>query len=220
MMLQLGLVGIFLEYVFELNNPFLNIGWFLFMVVVAAFSALKNSNLKPGKFIVPMFLSFAAANTAVLFYLNTVIVRLDNMFEARYVIALGGMILGNSLRGNIVGLNNFYTSVKKDTKTYLYRLSCGATPAEACLIYTRESIRLALNPIIATMATIGIVSLPGMMTGQILGGSPPLTAIKYQMIIMIAIVAAMTMSIMLSIFFTMRAGFDEYGILKRDIFAR
>ncbi len=220
MVLQLGLVGVFLEYVFEINNPFLNLGWLFLMIIVATFSSLKNSNLKIRKFLFPMFLSFASANTAVLFFVNAAIINLDNIFEAQYVIAVGGMILGNSLRGNIIGLNSFYNSVEKDSKTYLFRLACGASLSEACVIYIRESLRLALTPIMATMATIGIVSLPGMMTGQILGGSSPVTAIKYQVVIMLAIVAAMTMSLVLSVLFTMRAGFDDYGILKRDIFAK
>lgn len=89
---------------------------------------------------------------------------------------------------------------------------------EAVLPYFRNALITALKPTIASMATIGIVSLPGMMTGQILGGSPPQTAIKYQIAIMIAILMSVSLSVTLTIFFTMRSSFNEYGILKEDVF--
>jgi len=75
-----------------------------------------------------------------------------------------------------------------------------------------------MNPTIASMATMGIVSLPGMMTGQILGGSVPLVAIKYQIAIMIAILASTVLSISFSILFTVRYSFYKNGTLKKEIF--
>ena len=76
----------------------------------------------------------------------------------------------------------------------------------------------ALSPIIASMATIGLVSLPGMMTGQILGGSNPMVAIKYQIAIMLFIFYIQYAGVILSILFSEKFGFDDFDVLKKNIF--
>ncbi|MEA3346905.1 MAG: ABC transporter permease, partial [Candidatus Auribacterota bacterium] len=173
MSVQLFLIGVFLKYLFLWNNAFVNLLWFVVMILVAVFSAVQGSSMRLGRVLVPVFVSFSVATFAVVFYLNVFVIRLDYVFDARYLIVLGGMLLGNSLRGNIVGIDFFYRSIRKDAKKYLYVLSLGATHHEALLPYLRESVRLALKPTIASMATMGIVALPGMMTGVILGGASP-----------------------------------------------
>ncbi|MBN1794951.1 MAG: ABC transporter permease [Candidatus Omnitrophica bacterium] len=218
MTIQLVLIGIFLKYLFLWNNALINFLWLVVMILVAVFSAIRGSSMKPGKILVPVFVSFAFATFAVIFYVNIFVIRLDHIFDARYLIVLGGMLLGNSLRGNIVGIDTFYKSLWKDAKKYLYVLSLGATCHEAARPYMKESIRLALKPTIASMATIGIVALPGMMTGVILGGASPEVAIKYQIMIMISIVVSTIISVLLTILMTSRACFTKYGILRSDIF--
>jgi putative ABC transport system permease protein len=218
MSIQLFLVGLFLKYLFLWNSAFINLLWLAVMIVVAVFSAIRNSAMKPTKVLAPVFLSFSAATYVMVLYLNTFVVRLDNVFDARYLIVLGGMLLGNSLRGNIVGIDSFYRSIRKDTKRYLYVLSLGASRHEALLPYLRRSAQLALKPTLASMATMGIVALPGMMTGVILGGTRPEIAIKYQIVIMIAIVASTITSVVLTILMTLRVCFTKYGMLKTDIF--
>lgn len=142
------------------------------------------------------------------------------IFDARYMIAIGGMVLGNSLRSNVVGLGDFYKSIYREEQLYFYKLSLGATKYEAMLPFIKKSFTAAINPTIATMATMGIVSLPGMMTGQILGGSVPLVAIKYQIAIMVAILASTMLSMALSIFFTVKFTFSKSGVLNKTIFKK
>lgn len=219
MSIQLLLIGIFLKYLFKWNNPFINITWLILMIVVAVFSAIRHSSIKVRKVFIPSFIAFSTATFIVIFYLNIVVIPLDNIFDARYLIVLGGMLLGNSLRGNIIGISTFYKNIKNDTKQYLYTLSLGASRYEALLPYFRESIQLAIRPSIASMATMGIVALPGMMTGVILGGADPETAIKYQIMIMIGIITSTITSVVLTILMTVRVCFDKYGILKLNIFA-
>jgi putative ABC transport system permease protein len=218
MTVQLVLIGVFLKYLFLWNNAYINLSWLIVMILVAVFSAIRGSSMKPGKILVPVFISFAIATFAVIFYINIFVIRLDYVFDARYLIVLGGMLLGNSLRGNIVGIDTFYKSLRKDAKKYLYVLSLGASRHEAVRPYMKESIRLALKPTIASMATIGIVALPGMMTGVILGGASPEVAIKYQIMIMISIVVSTIISVLLTILMTSHACFTQYGILRNDIF--
>jgi putative ABC transport system permease protein len=188
------------------------------MITVAVFSAVKGSSIKIGKVFIPGFISFSISTFVVVFYLNFFVIPINNVFDARYLIVLGGMLLGNSLRGNIVGISTFYKSIRKDTKNYLYVLSLGASHYEALLPYLRESIQLALKPTLASMATMGIVALPGMMTGVILGGASPEVAIKYQIMIMIAIVVSTITSVILTILMSLRVCFNKYGVLHQDVF--
>lgn len=220
MIIQLALIGLFLKYLFVWNNPFVNAGWLTVMIVVAVFSAVKSSSIKISKVFLPAFASFSFATFFVVFFLNTFVIPLDNIFDARYLIVLGGMLLGNSLRGNIVGISTFYRQLQTDSSHYLYVLSLGASRSEALLPYLRESVLLALKPTLASMATMGIVTLPGMMTGVILGGADPEVAIKYQILIMIAIVVSTITSVVLTILLTMHVCIDKYGVLRADVFRR
>jgi putative ABC transport system permease protein len=144
--------------------------------------------------------------------------KLENPFAAKYFIAIGGMLLGNVLRGNIVGLSTFYHEAKKDEPILQYRLASGAGLFEAIRPYVREALKRAFAPTVATMATMGIVSLPGMMTGQILGGTNPTLAVKYQIAIMIAIYTTVTLGTGVSLFLTTRTAFDGLGNLRKNIF--
>ena len=218
MTIQLILIGFFLTYLFKWNNPVVNVLWLLIMIIVAVFSALSHSGMKISKVILPTFFSFTIATLLVVLYLNTFVLRLNNVFEARYLIVLGGMLLGNSLRGNIIGITAFYKNIKLDYKRFLYILSLGASLEEAVQPYLRESIELALKPTLAAMATMGIVALPGMMTGVILGGVNPEMAIKYQIMIMLGITVSTITSVVLTIILTKNICFSKYGTLKDNIF--
>ncbi|MGF7184298.1 putative ABC transport system permease protein [Desulfitispora alkaliphila] len=215
---QLFLVGIFLTYLFEWNSTPINLLWFMVMVIFATYSVVRESKMNLKLFVVPTFSALALANGVILLYFNGVVINLSNLLDAKYLIAIGGMLLGNSLNWNIVGLGNFYQSIKRDESRYLYRLSVGANQFEALLPYFKNSITAALKPSIASMATMGIVFLPGLMTGQILSGLSPLIAIKYQIAIMIAIFTATTLSVSLTIFFTVKTSFDRCGIINNNIF--
>ena len=215
---QLFLVGVFLQYLFAWNNSLINVLWFMVMVVFATFSVVKESELNIKLFLLPTFISFALANSLILLYFNGLIINLTDLLDAKYLIAIGGMLLGNSLKGNVVGISNFYQNIKRDENRYLYNLALGANQLEVLLPYIRKSLNSALKPTIASMATMGVVFLPGMMAGQILGGMSPLVAIKYQIAIMIAIFVSTTISVALTIMFTVKASFSGYGILKKEVF--
>ncbi len=218
MSVQLFIMSLILSYFFQINNIWINIGWIIFMIIFASFRIIQASKLNTKNFIMPVFFALAISNLFVLFYFNYIILRLDNVFEARYFIVIGGMLLGNALTGNIIGISNFYKDIQRNKERYLFYLGNGATVYEAAMPYFRNALISALRPTIASMATIGIVYLPGMMTGQILGGASPQTAIKYQIAIMLAILLTVSLSVTLTIVFTIKSSFDECGIIKENIF--
>lgn len=215
---QLVWIGFFLEFLFARNNAVLNTLWLFVMIMAAVYSVIRSVGLSMRRIIVPTFVSFTIATFTVVLYMNAYVLRLDSLFDARFLIVLGGMLLGNALRGNIVGIGSFYQSLRKDNKQYRYLLALGATQFEALLPTLRHTIQIALKPSLAAMGTMGIVALPGMMTGVILGGSDPTLAIKYQIMIMIGILVSTTISIVLAILTTMRVSFTPYGMLDESIF--
>jgi putative ABC transport system permease protein len=217
MILQLALVGLYLEYIFKWDNPFLNCLWILVMIVVANQSILRQSGLK---FRVFFLYTMPAFIITMVFSFVTFLIVFDvtTFISARYLIPIGGMVMGNMLRGNVVSLDRFYHSLTQREEEYIYFISLGATRREALLPFISEALRSALSPYLATLATMGLVSLPGMMTGQILGGASPAVAIQYQVMIMMAIFVSSAISAFLGMIFSLIPSIDACGRVRKDIF--
>jgi putative ABC transport system permease protein len=220
MSVQLFLVGFFLEYIFEKNSLWLNLLWLGLMVLTAVLSALSKVKIKFKIVFWPILLAFVIPTFTILLYINAFVVRLDFLFEARYLIALGGMLLGNILSLNIVAFNSFYRELKIQEKFFFSRLAMGATQKEALAPFIRHSFQLTLLPMLAKTATMGIVTLPGMMSGQIIGGSSPSVAIRYQIAIMIAIFTSGALSILLTLLLSIKSSFNKFGVLRNNIFKK
>lgn len=218
MTIQLLLVGLYLKYLFELNNIWLNLGWLLVMITVANTSIVKGARLAPSRLFVITQISLIIAVVGTCLIFLAVLVRPEPFIDARYLIPVSGMLLGNCLQGNIRALDSFYSDIREKEACYHADLLIGATVMEATLPFFRKALRASLTPIIGSMATIGIVSLPGMMTGQILGGAIPLTAAKYQIAIMIGIFLSSFIAIALNIRLSLYTAFDETGLVRQQIF--
>jgi putative ABC transport system permease protein len=219
MVIQLGFVGIYLGYIFKLNNHLINVFWIFIMMVVANHAILKQSGLKWRFFFfhtIPALLIGMSVN----FLSLLILFDPQTLLSSRYFIPIGGMVMGNILRGNIISLDRFYHSLFSRMDEYVYYIGLGATRNEALKPFMAESMRSAISPYIATMATIGLVSLPGMMTGQILGGASPIVAIQYQILIMISIFFTSSISMFLGIFFSIRVAFDPFHRLQERLFTR
>ncbi|MHB8780505.1 MAG: ABC transporter permease [Candidatus Geothermincolia bacterium] len=219
MTVQLALVGVFLRYLFQLNNPAANLGWLAVMILFAAISVAGGTQLKRTRFVAPLFISLAVTTFVTLLYFNALVAAVP-VLDARYLIAIGGMLLGNCLGGNIIGMNAFFQGIRRDEAGYRYSLALGSTGHEALVPYLRQGLQAALRPTIANMASIGLVFLPGMMTGQILGGSSPLVAVKYQLAIMLAVFTSVTVSVTATTLIAARSSFNRYGLLSPDIFRK
>ena len=219
MTVQLLFVGFYLQVVFKANNVWLTLAWLVIMISVADISVIRHCNLRVSRFVLPLYLSlFVGTAVPVVFFVGLILTE-PTLLEAQYVIPIGGMVLGNCLRADVIGLAGFYNSIKDNEKSFLQSLAYGASVYEAVEPYFRKSFRMALLPTITMMSTVGLVSLPGMMTGVILAGASPVNAIAYQIAIMISIFTGTSITIVMVILLTVRKCFDEYGLLKKDIFA-
>jgi len=209
MIVQLSLVGVYLQYIFDLNNQLLNIAYILIMMLVASISITNSTPLKKKKLYLPIFLSMAIPNLFMVLFFNKMVISLNNIFDARYIITIGGMLLGNVLSGDIVGLNSFFKDIEDNKNVINYDLALGANLVQAIKPYVKNALTASIKPTVSSMATIGLVSLPGMMTGQILGGSVPLEAIMYQIAIMIAIYVTRYINILSSIYISLKYIFNN-----------
>ncbi len=219
MTVQLLLVGFYLQILFKLNNPFLTLLWLLVMIGVADVSIIRGCGLRVRRFAAPVALSLLFGTAVPLLTFVGLLLRRPNLMDPQYTIPIAGMIMGNCLRADIIGLRAFYTDIHASRRRYQHQLACGATFREATRPFIRAAVESALSPTIASMATIGLVALPGMMTGVILGGTAPSVAIKYQIAIMLAIFCGTALTVVAAIMLTLRTAFDRYGNLDTDIFS-
>ncbi len=217
MTVQLLLVGLYLGWLIKEDNMIINILWIMLMLVVANYSIVSRGQLNWRAFFFPVFFAMLISITLVDAFFLKVAIRLDHVFEARFLVPISGMIMGNCLRSNIIALNTFYHDLHHERAKYRYFLACGGKRGEALFPFMQKALKSAFNPVIATMAVIGLVALPGTMTGQIISGSDPTTAIKYQILFMICVFVASISTVFLTILFANHFAFDKYDRFKEGI---
>ncbi len=199
MTLQLFLIGFYLKYMFQLNLRWLNLLWVIIMSGVASHTVVKRTKLSMKQLFAPITVSLLCSVLLIDFYFMGLIVCQENLFDARYFIPISGMILGNMLSANVIAMNAYYGSIRRERTNYLYRLANGASEREACAPFLRDALIKSFNPTIASMMVMGLIALPGTMTGQILGGADPDVAIKYQIVLMISIFASSLISVLITL---------------------
>ena len=198
MTVQLALIGVYLRYLFEWDLPWLNMLWVVIMVIVAAWTAVSRTRLSMRVMFVPSIVAFFVTAMIIGLYFLILILGLERPFTAQYFIPIMGILLGNMLSVNVIAISSYYGSLRRERQLYYYLLGNGATRFEATLTFMRDAIVKAFSPCIANMAVMGLVSLPGTMIGQILGGSLPGVAVKYQMLIIIITLVASSISVMIT----------------------
>ncbi len=186
MSVQLFLAGFVLVYVFKIDNPFLNVVIFLFMIFFASRIVVERSGVKMKNATIFVFLSILISSAVVLTILLFGIVGL-NRLNARYFIPLAGMVIGNSMNSTAVGIERFFSKIKDNRSKIEDLMGLGATQEEALSFVRKEALKAALLPALASASGMGVVFLPGMMTGQILSGVKPTQAVYYQIVIVVAI---------------------------------
>lgn len=202
------------EIPFLWNNPWINFLWVIVMILVASQTALARTQLKRRILLIPISVGFLCSVVCVGMYFIGIVLRLENVFSAQYFIPIFGILMGNMLSSNVIALNTYYSGLKREQQLYRYLLGNGATRTEAQAPFIRQAIIKAFSPLIANISVMGLVAFPGTMIGQILGGSSPNVAIKYQMMIMVITFTASMLSLMITISLASRKSFDAYGKLR------
>lgn len=214
MTVQLALIGVYLRYLFEWDLPWLNMLWVVVMVLVAAYTAVQRTRMTLKALFIPTVVAFLLSSVIIGLYFFVLVLNLSSPFTARYFIPIMGLLLGNMLSVNVIALSTYYDSLRREQQFYYYLLGNGATRFEATLSFMREALLKAFSPCIANMAVMGLVSLPGTMIGQILGGSPPGVAVKYQLMIIVITLVGSMMSVMITCRLCDTQIFDRFDRIK------
>ncbi len=189
--LQLLLIGLVLEWVFRVERWYIVVAILALMTLIAGVTAAQRNRRRfPGIWFNTIVSVWAASWLVAAYGLLVVIQGTTTWYEPQYAIPLMGMILGNALNGTSIGLNSFTETLVAQREQVESALALGATRWEAARLPLQQAVRTGMIPIINAMMVVGIVSLPGMMTGQLLSGTSPLEAVKYQIVIMFLIASA------------------------------
>ncbi|HCV8935519.1 iron export ABC transporter permease subunit FetB [Staphylococcus aureus] len=192
---QLIILGFLLHYIFKINDKWLLVLCVFVIIVNASWNTISRSS--PVMHHV-FLISFVAIFVGTALPLAGTIVTGAIQFTANEVIPIGGMLANNGLIAINLAYQNLDRTFVQDGTNIESKLSLAATPKLASKGAIRESIRLAIVPTIDSVKTYGLVSIPGMMTGLIIGGVPPLQAIKFQLLVVFIHTTATIMSALIA----------------------
>lgn len=192
---QLIILGFLLHYIFKINDKWLLVLCVFVIIVNASWNTISRSS--PVMHHV-FLISFVAIFVGTALPLAGTIATGAIQFTANEVIPIGGMLANNGLIAINLAYQNLDRAFVQDGTNIESKLSLAATPKLASKGAIRESIRLAIVPTIDSVKTYGLVSIPGMMTGLIIGGVPPLQAIKFQLLVVFIHTTATIMSALIA----------------------
>ncbi|XP_048548974.1 UPF0014 membrane protein STAR2-like [Triticum urartu] len=213
--LQLSVIGFVLHFIFTQSSALWILLAYLFMVTVAGYTAGRRARQVPrGGYIAGVSI---LAGTAVTMFLLVVLSVFP--FTPRYIIPVAGMMVGNAMTVTGVTMKKLHEDVKTQRSLVETALALGATPRQATVQQVRRSLVIALSPVIDNAKTVGLIALPGAMTGLIMGGASPLEAIQLQIVVMNMLMGASTVSSILSTYLCWPAFFTKAFQIDDSVFA-
>jgi len=196
-LLQLLVVGYFIALIFAINHPLAVLGILGVMSTIAAIAA-KNRISQQLKGLFPLVWGSIFVSTSLTIgYAILLIIQPPDWYSPQYLIPLAGMVLGNAMNGASLAGERLVSLIQQNQREVETHLCLGATSKQAIASYQKTAIRASLIPTLNQMMVVGIVSLPGMFTGQVLAGIDPLNAVSYQILILFMIALANLMTAIL-----------------------
>jgi putative ABC transport system permease protein len=191
---QLVLVGYILIYIFAVDRWYITLSALLLMLIVATGAAArrKKKASRELEWITGGAMLIGSAFTLV--YVTTLVVRVRPWHDPRYLIPLFGMIVGSSMNGASIAIERLSGEIEARSAEIEAYLALGADYRQASAQCVRQALRASLIPTVNGLMVVGIVTLPGMMTGQILAGASPLTAVRYQIVVVFMQAAAVAVT--------------------------
>ncbi len=216
--LQLLLMGVILQLLFN-SSSFWAVALMAAVMLLTAGQAAGSRQTKPLNGWWPYIFSLAAmfiSSFTVTFVALTVIIDITPWYSPQYAIPLLGMLLGNTMNGVALSMDRLTSNIWQQRQIIEQQLMLGRRWQEAMATPIKDAVRAGMTPILNSMATTGIVSLPGMMTGQILSGTAPIEAVKYQILIMFLIAGGTGFGVITVVRLASTRLFDERHRLRLD----
>ena len=217
---QLLVVGYVLVFIFDADTPWLVLAAAVVMTFAAGRAAVdRSSRLFRGVY-TRTFLTLLLTGVLTTAAVTQVVIAVEPWYQPQYIIPLLGMVFGNSLTGISLSLDQLLETLDERRDRVDMALSLGASSWEAARTPLRDAVRRGMIPIINAMTVAGVVSLPGMMTGQILAGSDPLVAVAYQIVVMFMLAAATALGCMVTALLVYRRLFNVRHQLRAELIQR
>jgi putative ABC transport system permease protein len=215
---QLLMVGWVLRWVFASAeaHPIVLIPIVAVMVIAAALAAVKRPEREVSGMLVGATASLSLTGLLVTVCVTAVIIGVQPWWRPQYFIPLLGMVFGNTLTGLSLAIDHALESFSERGDLIEAELALGATRWEAAREQVAAAVRRGMIPILNSMTVVGLVSLPGMMTGQILQGADPMAAVEYQIVVMFMLAASVALSAVVAVLFVFRRVFDAEHRLRRE----
>jgi putative ABC transport system permease protein len=192
--IQLTAIGFVIKLIFEQNNLVFVFALIAVMVFFGALTARQRARQVPHAFL-PLLLALAFAGGATL----ALVVALGVFkAQARYLVPVGGMVVGNSMTAAAVALNRLGDEVKSSRGQIEATLALGATSSQAMLPIIRRSLRSAMIPLIDSTKTTGLIFFPGTMVGMLLAGAQPIDAVRLQLILLYTLLGSVALAALLA----------------------
>lgn len=206
---QLSLLGWILVPIFNANVWWMTLAYSTGMVIIASAEAASRPQYTYSGAFFTTCMVLGVVGASVISFALFWVIGIEPWYDPQYLIPMLGMLLGNSCSTVSVGLSSILNEFASHKDSIELLLSFGATRMEATRDVLHRSIQLAMTPLLNSMSVVGIVSIPGMMTGQILGGSDPSIAARYQIVIFFLIGVSGSVSAMLTILIAVLSVFDS-----------
>ncbi len=206
---QLFLMGYALTFIFRLENFWLTLGIFIIMAVSAAFIVRGRVKEKQVSYMLPTFLTMFVSYLVTALFVSGLIIGVEPWWEPRYFLPIGGMVIGNSMSALAIALERLFREMRQEKGLIETRLCLGANYKEASSEMFKNAVTAGMIPSINAMMGVGLVFIPGMMSGQILAGADPLQAIRYQIIIMLMLVGSTATTSIITILFVRKRCFGR-----------
>lgn len=211
---QLFIIGYVLRYIFGIDSAYLVLFVFTGMIVFAAYTIRGRVKEKRIPYFVPTLLSMLFSYMLITITVTGIIVQVEPWYRPQYFIPIGGMVVGNSMTAIALSLERIFADIRKGRDEVEMFLSLGANHQEATEQAFTESIKAGMIPSISSMMAVGIVFLPGMMTGQILAGADPVISIKYQIVVMLMLVGSTALSSIVVVYIARELCFNKAEQLR------
>lgn len=194
---QLFVMGYVLTVIFRVRHPAPVLAFYGVMILSAAWIVRTRVSERTVAFFLPTLASMLASYMLITLVVTAVVVGVRPWWQPQYFLTLGGMIIGNSMNAVAIALERFFGELRRRRGDVEMLLSLGADYKEASAEMFRAAVKAGMIPSINAMMGVGIVFLPGMMTGQILAGADPLVSIRYQIVVMLMLVGSTTLGTLL-----------------------
>lgn len=208
MTVQLTLAGFILTYIFESDHPIFTLLYIVCMISFSIYTILSRNKDLNKKFKVVVGLSLSLNGILILLYFITTVIGVS-VFNQQYIIPICGMIFGNAMTGVSLGLKTFRENLKTEKDKINTLLNIGVSPNKILIPFANKAVETAILPTLNSMIGMGIISLPGMMTGQMLSGTVPTTAILYQISILIAQCTVTCLTVFCSLYFGCKTLYND-----------